>query len=197
LSVPSAAALAVAGRVTTSPVGTGATVSLMNELTDPESLRGREDVAYVENAPEVHQGHYDRYESIAGMAVAGVTDDEGRLLLLQLDEAPVPTMPYAQVAPGDDWVTAVEAAVVDTTDVPVDVDGVRRVRRDTYRSEDGAETTGYDVVFTATPTGGLDCSDADGLSCQRDWNARWESGDELDLPDGDDNDVVNDIRLFL
>jgi hypothetical protein len=169
----------------------------MNELTDPESLRGREDVAYVENPPEVHQSHYDLYDSIAGMAVAGVTDDEGRLLLLQLDEAPVPTMPYARVAPGDDWVTAVEGAVRDTTDITVDVDGVRRVRRDTYRSEDGAETTGYDVVFTATPTGSLDCSDADGLSCQRDWNARWESGDELDLPDGDDNDVVNDIRLFL
>ncbi|MFD1513771.1 hypothetical protein [Halomarina rubra] len=168
----------------------------MDALTDPETLRSRADVAFVEKPPEVHQDHYDLYDPIAGMAVAGVTDDDGRLLLLQLEDAPIPTMPYGKVSPGDDWVETVREAVHDATDVAVTVDGVRRVRSGTYRSEDGEETTGYDVVFAASPESDRDCSEATGLSCQREWSARWADPAGLDLPDAEGNDVVADIRLF-
>ena len=164
----------------------------MDGLTDPETLRDRDDVEFVEESAEAHQDHFELYEPIAGMAIVGVTDGRGRLLLLEREDAPIPVLPYGRTEPGDDWVTTAREAVADSTDVEVAIEGVRRVRRHTYRSESGAETTGYDVVFAATPVD--DGTDPNG---GHDWRASWREMGTLDLPDDPDNDVLNDIRLFV
>ncbi|WP_254545600.1 hypothetical protein [Halomarina pelagica] len=170
---------------------------IMDELTDPETLRERDDAEFIDAPPEAHQGHFEVYEPIAGMAISGVTDADGRLLLLRQEDERIPVLPYGQVSLDGDWVTAAREAVAVTTGVAVTIDGVVRVRRAAYRSETGAETTGYDVVFSATPVGDLDLSDATGLSCRHEWSATWNAPDAIELPDDEDNDVVSDIRSFL
>ncbi|GAA0470030.1 hypothetical protein MUK72_04600 [Halococcus dombrowskii] len=42
----------------------------MDELTDPETLRERENVEFDELPPETHQNHFELYEPIAGMVIA-------------------------------------------------------------------------------------------------------------------------------
>lgn len=166
---------------------------IMDELTDPETLREREDVELDEMPPEEHQGHFELYEPIAGMAIAGVIDADGQLLLLEHEDAPYPTMPYGQVVSAGDWVATMREAVADSTGVAVTVDGVRRVRHHTYRSGTGEEATGYDVVFAASPEGDGDLAAESG----QDWIPAWYDTTMLDLPDEEDNDVLNDIRLFV
>lgn len=165
----------------------------MDALTDPETLRQREDVAFVDAPPEDHQNHFEVYESIAGMAIAGVTDDDGRLLLLEHERVDLPALSYTQVDPGEDFVAAARAIVETGTGIEARIDDPLRVRRCTYRSEGGEETTGYDVVFAASPVGD------DGIDPEagHDWRAAWRDPATVDLPDEEDNDVLNDIRLFL
>ena len=163
----------------------------MDALTDPETLRQREDVAFVDAPPEDHQNHFEVYESIAGMAIAGVTDGDGRLLLLEHEQAALPALSYTRVDPGEDFVAAARDVVVAGTGIEARIDEPLRVRRCTYRSEHGAETTGYDVVFGASPVGDGD------PDAGHDWTAAWRDPESVDLPDDEDNDVSNDIRLFL
>lgn len=165
----------------------------MDELTDPETLREHEDIEFSKMPPEEHQGHFELYESIAGMAIAGVTDVDGRLLLLEHEDAPYPTLPYGQVAPAEGWIASTQATVTDSTGVAVTVDDVRRVRHHTYRSGVGEETTGYDVVVAASPDGDGDIQAESG----QEWVPTWRDTATIDLPDEPDNDVLNDIRLFM
>jgi hypothetical protein len=165
----------------------------MDALTDPEILREREGVEFRDMPPEEHHNHFELYEPIAGMVIAGVTDADGRLLLLGHEDAPYPTLPYGKVTPADDWVATTRATVADSTGVAVTVDDVRRVRHNTYRSKAGEETTGYDVVVAAS-------SDGDGdllVEPEQEWIPTWRDTATLDLPDEPDNDVLNDIRLFV
>jgi hypothetical protein len=164
----------------------------MDELTDPETLREREDTEFIDTPPEEHRSHFELYESIAGMAVAGVTDGD-RLLVVEREDAPYPTLPYGQVAPTDDWIATMREAVMDTTGVGVTVDDVCRVRHNTYRSGTGGETTGHDVVFAASP----DEDTGTDPDAGHDWTAAWRDTATLDLPNDEGNDVLNDIRLFV
>lgn len=169
----------------------------MDELTDPETLREREDVEFIDAPPEEHQNHFEIYEPVAGTVITGVTDADGRLLLLKHEETESVVLSHTRVEHGDDWVAAARKAVTDSTNIDVDIDEPVRVRYCTYHSETGKETAGYDVVFAATPKGGQDVSEASGLSCQEEWTAAWRDTATLDLPDDEDNDVLNDIRLFV
>ncbi|EMA35838.1 hypothetical protein [Halococcus hamelinensis] len=65
----------------------------MDGLTEPETLRDRDDVEFVDAPPAEHEDHFERYESIAGVVVAGVTDDRGRLLVLEHDQHGIPLLP--------------------------------------------------------------------------------------------------------
>lgn len=165
----------------------------MDELTDPETLRQREGIEFRDTPPEEHHDHFELYEPIAGMAIAGVTDADGRLLLLEHEDAPYPTLPYGTVTPADDWVATTRETVTDSTGVAVTADGVRRVRHNTYRSETGEETTGHDIVFAASPDGDGDIPAESGQG----WVPAWRDTATLDLPDKPGNDVLNDIRLFV
>jgi hypothetical protein len=165
----------------------------MDELTDPESLRGREDVAYVENDPETNQDHYDSFESAAGTAVAGVTDDDGRLLLLEHERADYPAVCFTVVDGGADYVAEARDIVETATGVEATLDDVLRVRRSVYRSEGGEETTAHDVVFAASPVGDRTVDPDAG----HDWTAEWRDPETVDVPDEADNDVLADLELFL
>ena len=164
----------------------------MDALTDPETLRDRADVEYVDAPTETHQSHYETFESAAGTAVAGVTDDDGRLLLLRHDEVDLPAVCFTVVDSGDDYVAAARDIIETATGVEATLDDVLRVRRCTYRSEDGTETTAWDVVFAASPVGDRTIDPEAG----HDWTASWTDPETVELPDDEGNDVLDDLRLF-
>jgi hypothetical protein len=166
----------------------------MNELTNPETLRKHEDVEFIDAPPEEHQSHFEVYEPIAGMAIAGVTDADGQLLLLKHEQVEkTPALSHTQVERGDDWVTAARQSIEMSTGVEATIDEPIRVRQCTYRSETGEETTGYDVVFAASPDGDGEISP----NAEHNWTAAWRDTATLDLPDDENNDVLSDIRLFV
>jgi ADP-ribose pyrophosphatase YjhB (NUDIX family) len=165
----------------------------MDELTDPETLREREDVEFIDAPPEEHQNHFEMYEPVEGTVIEGVADENDRLLLLEHEQAETPALSHTKVEHGNDWVTAARRIVEEGTGVEATIDEPLRVRHHTYRSETGDETAGYDVVFAASLDGDGEISPDAG----HDWTAAWRDTVTLDLPDDEDNDVLNDIRLFV
>ena len=140
----------------------------MNSLSDPATLRDREGVEYVEHPPETSENHYEAYADRAGTVVVGTVDDAGRLALLEHDAAAGRRPPLARVAAEADFLETAREAARRETGLPVTVDEVLRVRHHTYRTADGRETTGHDVVVAATPTGDGEVESGDG-----DWTPAW------------------------
>ncbi|WP_435333109.1 NUDIX domain-containing protein [Haloarchaeobius sp. TZWWS8] len=167
-------------------------------LTTPASHFDHPAVESVEQPTEVHQGHYDVYEPIAGMAVVGVTDDAARVLLLVNEDAGHTLLPHAPVDPGEDFVAAGERAVRERVGIAVEVETIRRIRRKSFRAEtdDDYETTGYDVVFEATPRDSSDPPNDPAIDDGDDWTVGWYETFPTDPERGNQN-VVADIRSFL
>lgn len=197
---------------TTDAARTGCADAL-ESLADPESLLDRGDVDSRDRPTVEHGHHFEMYEPIDGMAIAGVTDDEGRVLLLVDREAGHAVLPYGRVGPGEDWAAVARRRTEELTGVAVSIDGPVRVRRNRYRPEEGdddRETTGYDVVFRASPVD--EEATAEVGTCEdNQWEAAWVSeipagvsaseanGGSSDESDGVDaeGDVLADIQLFI
>lgn len=170
--------------------------SPLEALPDLESLIEREDVPFDEQ-PEVveHRHHFDVYEPIAGMAVVGVTNREGAVLLMVRDDEPVAILPHGPVEPGEDWTTAASRAVEERTGVAIEIDSVERVKRKYFAPEgdDDRRTTAYQVFLRASPA--TDAAIANGRddSDERDWNVGWFE----EVPVDTNEEVVDDIRSFV
>lgn len=159
-------------------------------VTDPESLREREDVEFLE-ATAVHDDRGHCAVDSDGRAVVGVTNDEGETLLVVDYDRPFAMLPNGTVESGDDWAEVGRQRVEHLTDLPVEIDGIERVRRVEHRteSEDEPHATSYQVVFAASPaTDDLDISHG----C--DWRGEWCD----ELPVEVDSELSEaDIRLFV
>lgn len=195
----------------TKPTTDGSTrdegASTIEPLTDPETLRGREDVEFREKASVEHQHHFDLYGPIDGMAVVGTTNDTGEVLLLVNRNAGQAMLPYGRVEFGADYATVGQQSIEELTGVAVGINGVTRVRRKRYRPEDGGtesapgsgdrETTGYDVVFRASPVGDRAVMDDSDIGDRNDdWEVGWFDAVPVDT-DTVNGAVVADVRLFL
>jgi 8-oxo-dGTP pyrophosphatase MutT (NUDIX family) len=129
------------------------------------------------------------------MAVVGITDEAGRVLLLVHEAAGHVMLPHARVEPERDFVAAARDAAEERTGLPVEIDRPVRIRRKTYRPAADADrkTTGYDVVFRASP------SDPDAvpeIDRNDDWSIDWYDDFPLD-PATCDANVVADVRSLL
>lgn len=161
-------------------------------LSDPESLRDREDVEFREET-RVHDDEDHCAVGIEGRAVVGVTDDDGEVLVIVHEEMDHAMLPNGKVESGDDWAAVGRDRVEHLTDLPVDLDGPVRVRKAEHVVEGDEEphTTSYQVVFAASPA-----ADADRVSDGCDWHAGWF--DELPEVVADvERPSVDDIRLFV
>ena len=168
----------------------------MDPLTDPESLVDRDDVDFREEASVEHQHHFELYEPIEGIIVVGVTDDEGRVLLMVHSEDPGVVLPYAPVESGEDWVAVARRKIEEAAGVDVDIDGVERVRRKYFSPEgdDERQTMGYDVVVCARPSTGETFGESTSVGEEGDWSLKWVDEIPEDAAGGA---VLDDIRLFL
>lgn len=167
----------------------------MDSLTDPESVVEREDVDVREEASVEHQHHFELYEPIEGMAVVGITNDEGEVLLLVHTEGSGAVLPYAPVESGEDWLAVGRRRATELADVDVEIDGIERIRRKYFSPEgdDERETTGYDVVLRAS-TAADETPDRTDVDDDGQWDARWVDEIPEDAAGGA---VLDDIRLFV
>ncbi|WP_158055293.1 hypothetical protein [Halorussus halophilus] len=161
-------------------------------LFDPETLRGREDVEFTE-ATRVHDDEDHCSVDIEGKAVVGVTDDEGKLLLIVDDEREFATPPGGNVESGDDWAAVGKERTEHLFELPIELDGPRRVRKVEHVTEgdNDPHATSYEVVFEASPV-----ANPDGATDGCDWRAEWvESFPEVAGNDGGPAEA--DARLFV
>lgn len=159
-------------------------------LFDPESLREREDVEFLE-ATNVHDDRDHCASDVEGRAVVGVTNDDGDVLVIVNDERAFATLPNGKVESGDDWAEVGRERVEHLTSLPVEIDGVERVRRVEHFTEGENEphTTSHQVVFSASPA-----TDDPSISHGCDWRGEW--CDELPEQAPDEGPARDDIRLF-
>lgn len=162
-------------------------------LSDPTTLLDRADVPVRERRETVDDDAFEDHESWDGMAVVGVTDDDGRLLLLRREDGDHAILPHHPVEPGDDYAAVARQATEEAANLPVTVEGVEHVRRVDFRhAADEARTARrHDVLFRATPA-----SDAAPTSDRGCWTATW-SREIPENPDWDHDDVLADIRALL
>lgn len=162
-------------------------------LTDPGTLRDRDDVDYLTAERTDDEEHFERHDEIAGFAAVAVTNADGDLALARLGDAWI--LPHASVDLGEDFVDVAERAADDLLGIDVEIASVVRARRKHCTLEDGdRETVIHDVIFEASPANGTGLPDASTVqSCQA------EATDWFDhVPEkAPDNEVREDMRLFV
>jgi len=126
----------------------------MTGLRDPETLRTDPDVEFRERERVVDGPAFEavsgRTADGSGLVVAGVTDRDGTLLLLDSEHVDGWTLPNGPVGVGEDWAVAADRWCEDALGFPVDVDAPELVVRTVTRPESGDdELVGYSVAFSA------------------------------------------------
>lgn len=129
----------------------------------------------------------------AGLSIVGVTDDDGRLLLVIEPEAGHAVLPHTPVETGDKWATIARDHVAAASGLEVELEAIILVRRVEHRveGETAARETTHHVLFAASPVGGT----FEGLCETNDWELRWCEK----LPEGIDADdnARTDIQRLL
>lgn len=132
----------------------------VESITDPESLRDRADVPFHEETDLVDEETLDVVADLDDVAVVGVTNESGEVLLRRLTEDCAWKLPVVPVPSGDNYADVARRTVEENTGLAVGIDALEAVWCYEARLENGDETaTRYFVVFSASPAS--DGSDAD------------------------------------
>jgi|GEM_PF-2398740 len=127
----------------------------MVNVRDPESLREEQGVDFREQEQVVDAEQFEQAaegaENQSGLAVVAVTDEQGRLLLVDSEWVDGWTLPNGPVGADEDWAVAADRWAEDELSFPVQVEQPELVIRTETRTEDGDESVvGYTVAFTAS-----------------------------------------------
>lgn len=174
---------------------TGA-ASTVDELTDPESLRDRDDVRYRERTVVHDEEHLELNEPIDGWVMVGVANEEGEFMLTHNACNDVWLLPHARVDPGEDYAAVARREVEAVAGVDAAVRGVDHVRRSEFRLEGDEErrTVAHDVVVRASIA--ADEVIPDGHEVDRPYasDLGWFEETPENVPEDDPGE---DVRLFL
>lgn len=109
----------------------------VESFTDPETLRERDDVRFVEAERtferEQFEGLRKRYRAIAGVAMVGVTTDDGEVLLWGEENV---SPPGGSVPADEDWVATACDMVASVVGQQVEIDDVELVEWTRFRLAD-------------------------------------------------------------
>lgn len=171
----------------------------MQSLSDPEALVEDDAVSFREQTAVVDDDRFEtireRAETKAGVAVVGITNDDGELLLVKTDWSDGWVLPGYSIEPGDDWVETAESAAERQTGLEIEIERVARVNRRFYKKEASDEqfSSGYAVVFMGTPTDDTQSLDSVTPTCEeivdRDWFDK--------SPDNVDPGKESELWLFV
>ncbi|WP_327051622.1 NUDIX domain-containing protein [Halomicrococcus gelatinilyticus] len=131
-------------------------------ITDAETLRERDDVPVHDDEDVVDEGTLDVVDDLDDLAVVGVTNDDGAVLLRRLTEDCEWKLPVEEVARDEDYADAARRAVEEVVGLPVALHAVEAAWHFEARLADGDRTATRDfVVFSASPAS--DAPDLDDL----------------------------------
>ncbi|QLH83615.1 NUDIX domain-containing protein [Halosimplex pelagicum] len=127
----------------------------MVNLRDPESLREEPGVDFREQEQVVDSEAFEQAtegaENQSGLVVVAVTDEQGRLLLVDSEWVDGWTLPNGPVGADEDWAVAADRWSEDELNFPVQIEQPELVIRTETRTEDGDESVvGYTVAFAAS-----------------------------------------------
>jgi len=127
----------------------------MVSIRDPESLREEPGVDFREQEQVVDSEAFEQaVEGAAnqsGLVVVAVTDEQGRLLLVDSEWVDGWTLPNGPVGADEDWAVAADRWGEDELSFPVQIERPELVIRTETRTEDGDESVvGYTVAFGAS-----------------------------------------------
>lgn len=170
----------------------------IDSLTDPETLRGRADVPFSQRTSE-HEGEDHCSIDVAGRVAVGVTDGNGRRLLLCNDELGIAILPHGTVEAGENWAAVARRGAEGQTGITIDLDEIVAVRAVDH-VVDGADEphcSTHRVVFAGSTDGDeiRDCKRSVDAGSDS-WRAGWFDGlpESLTAPGGGPGD---DLELFL
>lgn len=168
----------------------------IDSLTDPEALRGRTGVPFSQQTSE-HEDHCSI--GVAGRVAVGVTDGDGRFLLLCNDELGIAIMPHGTVDADENWAAIARREAEGQTGIAVGLDEIVAVRAVDHLVEgtDEPHCSTHRVVFAGSPAGGEihDCKRSADAGSDT-WRAGWfeRLPEALAAPEGVPGD---DLELFL
>lgn len=137
---------------TDSPKETSETATV-ESITDPESLRDRDDVPFYENTNVADEEMLDVLDDLDDVAVVGITNEDGAVLLRKLTEDCSWKPPMIPVASDEEYAATARRTVAENTGLTVELDALEGVWRYEDRLEDGERTaTRSFVVFSASPS---------------------------------------------
>ena len=127
----------------------------MVNLRDPETLRDEAGVDFREQEQVVDDEEFEQAvegaENQSGLVVVAVTDEQGRLLLVDSEWVDGWTLPNGPVGAEEDWAVAADRWAEDELSFPVKIDQPELVIRTETRTEGGEESVvGYTVAFGAS-----------------------------------------------
>lgn len=139
--------------MTPNPSTETAESAVSESIVDPESLRDDDGVVFEADTDVVDAETFDRVEDLADLAIVGLTNETGEVLLRKLTPDCSWKLPCRAVDPGDDYVAAANQTLVNQVGPEATLDTVIGVWSLEARTEDGTRsTTRNSVVFRATQT---------------------------------------------
>lgn len=173
-------------------------------VDDPAAFFERDDVTTDVVEIETDAEHFERYQDWEGMAIAGITNDDGDVLLVKNTDPEVChdwVLPHGAVQDEDaDWAETAADWVDGLTGISVTIDDVVHVRRNDITldidDEDGEktrETTAYHVVFSGHPHDGEEIQDDVEYDCDDVWTAGWHDA----VPESARETESGDIARFV
>ncbi|WP_440770451.1 NUDIX domain-containing protein [Natronorubrum sp. DTA28] len=138
--------------MTSNPTDETATNSTVESITDLERLRDRPDVQFHEETERVNSELFETLETLDDMAVVGVTNGDGDVLLMRVTEECALKVPTPEVGADEDYAAAARNWVESQAGLEITLDSLVGVWCHEARLE-GTErtTTRAFVVFGATP----------------------------------------------
>jgi ADP-ribose pyrophosphatase YjhB (NUDIX family) len=158
----------------------------LDSLTDPATLRDRDDVRVSQDTLE-HEDADHHWREIAGQVAVGVTDADGRTLLMVNEDHGVVALPHGDVEAEEDWLAATRREIEAVTGISIALEEVVLLREIDHvtaaESDPHASTCG--LLFRGSPTGGeiQGCKQSAEAGSDA-WYADWFDSVPGDLPDG-------------
>ncbi|PSQ55028.1 hypothetical protein BRD22_10615 [Halobacteriales archaeon SW_8_68_21] len=122
----------------------------LEPITDPDSIRGREGIEFHDDSDVVPAEAVERLTDADDMAIVGVENNDGAVLLRRLTDTCSWKLPVITVGDAEEFATAIRDHVTETIDA-LELSGIEGVWRVAVESEDGERTAARAfVVFSGT-----------------------------------------------